>query len=252
MDDDLLASQTRAVLGAYARGMGVEATAFEGGLLTIAERPGNAPWPYLAFAVSSPGGTVLSLDPRLLDFAARAQPRQPFVAAKAEFIRQLAATAERLGPRVTVDGPNICWALGQAPERPNLPAGLQYEERDAAWMNAQLAGGRFPNGAGSGAVNARAFRNRYAVVITDRAGEPVAVGGVFDSFGLAEVGVDVVPERQGEGLGAAVVAAAVRRILERGETPLYGCAADNIRSQRTARAAGFVPVFSDTVIDAVQ
>ena len=43
----------------------------------------------------------------------------------------------------------------------------------------------------------------------------------------------------------AVVAAAVRSILERSQTPLYGCAADNIRSQRTALSVGFLPILTE-------
>jgi hypothetical protein len=40
----------------------------------------------------------------------------------------------------------------------------------------------------------------------------------------------------------------VREILSRAETPFYGCAATNIRSQRTALASGFMPVYSDGAV----
>ncbi|MFN0096742.1 MAG: hypothetical protein ACKVVT_18445 [Dehalococcoidia bacterium] len=241
--------QAEAVTAAYAQGLGLEPSVFRHGQLTIASRPAHAPWPYWAMAVSLPGGTVLSLDASLVEVARRAAPRRPFRAAQAEFLRTLAAAVERTGPRVVIDGPNISWSLSRVPEAPALPPDLALVVRDAAWMNAEQASGRFPNGVGEPGRNAREFRNRYAAVVVDAAGEPVAVGGLFSTFGLAEVGVDVVPERQGEGLGVGVVVAAVRLALERGETPLYGCAVTNIRSQRTAAAAGFVPLFTDATIE---
>ena len=116
-------------------------------------------------------------------------------------------------------------------------------------MNAILDSGAFPNGVGESGVNARDVRNRYAIAVEDREGAAVAVSGAFDTLGLTEIGIDVVPERQGEGVGIAAVAALTLEILTRGETPLYGCAADNIRSQRTAHGAGYVPIFADAVID---
>lgn len=249
MPNALLAAQSRAVLSAYARGMGLDAEVFENGELTIAERPGHAPWPYLAMAISCPGGTALSVAPELLDFANANHPEVPYQAAQIAYLHRLGREAESRGLRVNLDGPNICWALGTAAEVPALPADLHFTLRDADWMNSFLESGEFPNGIGETGVNARDVRNRYAVAVEDANGTPVAVAGAFDSFGLMEVGIDVSADRQGEGLGIAAVAALVREILARGETPLYGCAATNIRSQRTARSAGFVPVFSDATID---
>jgi GNAT superfamily N-acetyltransferase len=248
---DLLADQSRSVLAAYAQGMGVPSEAFEARELLIAERPLLAPWPYLALVVACPpGGTVLSVAPDLLDFARATQPGRPNHAARPEFLRGLAAEAERMGTPARLDGPSISWALGRVVEPPVLPPGLHFEVKDHAWMTTLFAEGRFPNGIGEIGPNARDVRNRYAVAVVDEHGEPVAIAGAFHTFGLTEIGIDVVEGWQGHGLGLAAVAALTREILARGETPLYGCAADNIRSQRTARSAGFVPLFADAVIDA--
>ncbi len=249
MANDFLAAQSRTVLGAYARGMGVPESAFRSGELLIAERPADAPWPYLAFVIACPpGGTVLSVAPELLEFAASNLPGRPNHVVRPEFLRELAAAAEQAGRRVSLAGPSICWALGRQPEPPSLPTELRFALKDAVWMNALLAAGAFPNGIGVSGANARDVRNRYALAVEDGEGTPLAVAGAFDTFGLTEIGIDVATGRQGEGLGIAAVAALTREILSRGETPLYGCAADNIRSQRTAHAAGFVPLFADATI----
>ena len=249
MANAFLAAQSASVLGAYAAGMGVPPEAFGSGEFTLVERPGHAPWPYLAFVVRCPGGTVLSVAPDLFEFARSNLPVRPHHAARANFLRALAAEAERTRLGVYVHGPSVCWALGRHPTPRSLPAGLRFVHKDAAWMNALLDSGAFPNGAGGTGVNARDIRNRYAIAVEDREGAVVAVAGAFDTLGLTEIGIDVVPERQGEGLGVAAVAALTIEMLARGETPLYGCAADNIRSQRTAHAAGFVPLFADATID---
>ncbi|MFN0145004.1 MAG: GNAT family N-acetyltransferase [Dehalococcoidia bacterium] len=249
MANDFLAAQSRAVLAAYAGGMGVPESAFESGELLIAERPAPAPWPYLALAVSCPGGTVLSVAPDLVTAAEDLRPARPNQAVRPEFLRRMTVVAEQSGRRTHLDGPNISWALGRTPDAPALPADLRFELKDAAWMNELLGPGEFPNGVGEPGPMSREVRNRYAVAILDAADQPVAIAGAFYTFGLTEVGIDVVPGRQGEGLGVAAVVAVTREILARGETPLYGCATDNIRSQRTAWAAGFVPLFADAVID---
>ena len=93
----------------------------------------------------------------------------------------------------------------------------------------------------------RRFRNQYAFAALDSTGEPAAVAGVYDTQGLTEIGVDVRPEHQGRGLARLVVSAAARSILDAGGAAYYGCAVTNIRSQRTALAAGFVPVCWDAI-----
>jgi RimJ/RimL family protein N-acetyltransferase len=85
-------------------------------------------------------------------------------------------------------------------------------------------------------------------VLFDATGAPVAVAGAFQTFGLLEIGVDVVPAFQGRGLAPLVVRAATAAILARGAEPFYACAATNIRSHRTALAAGFLPVCSDATV----
>src|SRR5690606_19112534 len=123
-----------------------------------------------------------------------------------------------------------------------LPGGYAIEERDAAWMAAQQPANRFENSVGEPGDEDRTTRNRFARVLVAPDGEIAAVAGVFDSFGLLEIGIDVLPEHRGHGLAPIAVKAAVTAILDLGGTPYYVCAATNTRSQRTAMASGFVPV----------
>jgi predicted GNAT family acetyltransferase len=95
----------------------------------------------------------------------------------------------------------------------------------------------------------RLDRNLYGVAIVE-AGSPVAIAGVFDTNGLAEIGVDVLRSHRGHGLGALVVELAASEIVARGDTAVYFCDAANIVSQRTALAAGFLPVSAIVVIAA--
>ncbi|MEP7215308.1 MAG: hypothetical protein ABI782_03595 [Anaerolineaceae bacterium] len=52
---------------------------------------------------------------------------------------------------------------------------------------------RWENGLGETGRDGRELRNKYGVVIADRNGEPVAIAGVFDTFGMSEIGVDNGP-----------------------------------------------------------
>ena len=238
--------QSAAVFAAYARGMSVSPDVFRGGGLTIAPRPADSPWPFVAFVVTAPGGTLACFAPEALAWARANQPASPAAAAEPAFLIEVLAAS---GARAAISAPELSWSLAHAPGPGDPPAGVQLESRDPAWMLAEMDAGRFPNGVGTAGANARETRNRYAVVLLDSRDEPVAVAGVHDTFGLSEIGVDVVPGRQSEGLGTAVVNAAVREILARGDIPFYSCSATNIRSQRTARACGFVPAFYNAALD---
>ena len=56
---------------------------------------------------------------------------------------------------------------------------------------------------------------------------------------LRQIGIDVVEDCRGSGIGGALTATAARLILEDGRVPWYGVAPSNIASVRTALAAGF-------------
>jgi GNAT superfamily N-acetyltransferase len=77
-------------------------------------------------------------------------------------------------------------------------------------------------------------------VVARRDAQVVGIAGVgADSDQLWQVGIDVVPQWQGIGLGKALVSRATAAILERGKTPYYVHHVSNVRSGNTARAVGF-------------
>jgi len=248
MDDAFFRQQLGAARQAYARGLGVPVEAFSTETLTIVDRPDPAAWPYLAMIATFGTGTVMSIEPEYRAFAEANRPEKHFVAAHSGFTRLLVQEAARRDRKVTNTGPALCFVLGAPPPEPEIPAGLELRAVDAAWMRERQPMGEFENGVGKGEQDGRAFRNQYAVALFDERNEPVAVGGVFLTFGLQEIGVDVVRTHRGQGLGRVVVLAATRMALEHGGTPIYGCSVTNIRSNRTALSCGYVPAWSDTSV----
>jgi hypothetical protein len=241
----LFEGQIAAVLGAYARGLLVADTAFSNGGLTIVERDPGYVWQYTALAVTTPGGTVVSVAPGMREYAESVRPGQHYAGTSPAFLQRLALEAAKNRGATNLGAPGLGFALKNMPAAPSLPDGLAFELKDQAWMAAEQHNLRFENGVGRPQAEMRAERNRYGVAIVDTAGQPVAVAGVFDTFGLSEIGVDVLRARRGERLGAAVVAAATRAVLDRGETPFYACDAANVRSARTGLSVGYVPVFQE-------
>ncbi|HEX6032156.1 MAG TPA: GNAT family N-acetyltransferase [Tepidiformaceae bacterium] len=246
----LFETNAAALRMAVASFLGCEAAAFEGERLTIVDRAEPAVWPYVALAATFGVGTVLSVDPELRAFADTLQPERHYDAVRPAVLTRIAEEARRLGRQASVAAPGIGWALASIPDAPDAPRGLELMPVDADWMAREMEERRFENGIGLPGEGGRSFRNRYGLALFDPAGEPVAVAGVFFTYAdpVREIGVDVVREHRGQGLGRVVVAAAIREILERGEVPFYSCAATNIRSQRTALSAGFLPAFSDASV----
>ena len=62
-----------------------------------------------------------------------------------------------------------------------------------------------------------------------------------DSDTLWQIGIDVLSEHGGRGLGTALTYQAVTAVLDHGGVPYYGTTVDNIASQRLAQAVGFYP-----------
>ena len=146
--------------------------------------------------------------------------------------------------------PSLCFTIGDDPPEVLVPARFAIERADAAWMNAEQHNKRFENGVGEPGRGGRDFRNRFALVLRDAAGEPAAVAGAFETHGMLEIGVDVVRAHRGLGLGRLVVSALAREIIREGAVPLYGCGATNIRSHRTAESCGFRAICSDVFVSA--
>ena len=139
-------------------------------------------------------------------------------------------SSDRLRPVATPDGVSIALLLegriGAIPDRAYFPHALPATERPGRPTVAA----------------ATALARGYVV--------GVAAAGA-DSDDLWQIGVDVLPEAQGSGVGRAVVAALARWILDQGRVPYYAAATGNIRSQALATSVGFRPAWTEMYATAV-
>ena len=242
----VLEEQREALKRCLAKGIGCSPDDFAGERLTIVDRPADNPW-YTALALTFGVGTVVSVEPALRDFVEANAPEKHHHALIV-LMQKIAADCSSPGRGLEFYPPGVCFALNEYPAETAVPALFSLEVRDTEWMSAEMDRSRWENGLGLRGRNAREFRNQFAAVLFDGDGEPAAIAGAFLTYGAFEIGVDVARAHRGKGLAPVVVKAVAREILQRGETPHYGCAATNIRSQRTALASGFLPAYSDAAV----
>jgi hypothetical protein len=249
MAGDLFSRYSRAAREAVASGLRCDAGAFDSEELVFVDRPESSPW-YTATAVTFGTGTVVSIDPAYRELAEANRPEKHYRAMSTGFLGAIAAEGERRGAKLMWWPPSLCFTVAEEPPELAPPAGFEIREHDAEWMNAEMANGRFENGVGASGKDGREFRNRFALALHDASGEPAAVAGAFETWGMMEIGVDVVRAHRGLGLGRLVVSAMAREIMRRGEVPFYGCGATNIRSHRTAESCGLRIVLADAFVSA--
>lgn len=100
-------------------------------------------------------------------------------------------------------------------------------------------------------------RFQEAIVFEDKAPDMIALtasrdgeiramtGANADADGMWQMGINVMPGNEGQGIGRAMVTLLKEEILRRGVLPYYGTAMSHIVSQRIAVRAGFVPAFAE-------
>lgn len=249
MSADRFRKYSQAARDAVAKGMNVSPVAFDSERLTFVDRSNSTPW-YTAYAVTFGTGTVMSIDPAYRAFAEANAPEKHYRAMSATFLRAIADEARRRGQDFAFYAPSLCFTIGSDPPDLPLPSGWEFREHDAAWMNAEQQHHGFENGVGEPGRDGREFRNRFALVLYDEAGKPAAVAGAFDTFGMLEIGIDVVRQQRGRGLGRLAVSTLGREIMRRGGIPFYGCSPTNIRSHLTAESSGFRALLADATVSA--
>ena len=249
VDRPLLTQQTESIRAYFARALATDVSAYDRDELTILNRPDPPAWPYVALISRFGTGTIVSVHPEYRAFV-DLLPAEPHRAAtRPAYVTAIASEASRRGLPATAGSVAVLFALAAPPDEPAIPDGLTLRSVDRDWMAAEQRTGRFDNALGEPDETHRTERAHYARALIDTTtDEPVAVAGVFDTLGLHEIGVDVVPAHQGRGLAPIVVAAAARAILQDQRTPLYACSATNTRSQRTALTSGFLPIGADVSI----
>ena len=70
-------------------------------------------------------------------------------------------------------------------------------------------------------------------------------GATSDSDMMWQIGINVMPEAEGLGIGSMLVTIIKNEILKRGKLPFYGTSMSHIASQNVALKAGFLPAWSE-------
>lgn len=70
-------------------------------------------------------------------------------------------------------------------------------------------------------------------------------GASADSETLYQIGIDVLPEYCGKGIGTNLVALIKQELLKRGKIPFYGTSVSHIASRKIAIKAGFLPAWAE-------
>jgi GNAT superfamily N-acetyltransferase len=87
-------------------------------------------------------------------------------------------------------------------------------------------------------------RPDVAAVVARRGGDIIGIAGASaDCATLWQIGVNVVAEARGRGIGRAVVGRLTQAILEKGKVPYYSTAVSNIASSAVALRLGYWPVW---------
>ena len=102
-----------------------------------------------------------------------------------------------------------------------------------------------------------------AFIFADRPKDEIGVGAYRDGqvLGMAgatsdsdlmwQIGINVLPEAEGLGIGTMLVEIIKNEILNRGKLPFYGTSMSHIASQRVALSAGFVPAWAELYCEAI-
>lgn len=70
-------------------------------------------------------------------------------------------------------------------------------------------------------------------------------GATGDSETMWQIGINVLPEYRGKGIGTTLVALLKNEVLKRGKIPFYGTVESHFHSQNIAINAGFFPVWAE-------
>ena len=81
-----------------------------------------------------------------------------------------------------------------------------------------------------------------------RNGDIIGMAGASaDSPYLYQIGINVMAEYRGKGIGAVLVSLIKNRLIEMGKIPYYGTSISHIASQKTAVKAGFIPAWAELI-----
>jgi GNAT superfamily N-acetyltransferase len=98
---------------------------------------------------------------------------------------------------------------------------------------------------GEAFVFGRSIPNVLAVAALDGDKIMGMAGASADSETMWQIGIDVLPEYRGRGVGTSLVTLLKNEILRRGKVPFYGTVESHFHSQNIALNAGFFPVWAE-------
>lgn len=87
--------------------------------------------------------------------------------------------------------------------------------------------------------------NALAVAAIDGDNIMGMAGATTDSKNLWQIGVNVLPEYRGRGIGRSLTTLLKNEILRRGKIPFYGTVESHIHSQNIAISSGFFPAWAE-------
>jgi hypothetical protein len=238
-----------AVLAAVAAECGCPPEALTTPGVRFVERPDQRPSYPLArrypprvpsvLAVSFGAGTVVAASPTVLpDIAASLRDAARDDIFDATRLAAISGILQSRAMQMAGPFPKLLCGADTLRDR-SCPAGyrITLDHQPSESVLAQLDPARWPN-TGSRLPDP----NRPAMLLARAWHDDTLVGAATagaDSDLLWQIGIDVTPEAQGLGIGAALTATLARATLGAGRVPWYSVAASNLVSFRTALAAGF-------------
>ncbi|WP_187355154.1 GNAT family N-acetyltransferase [Paenibacillus tengchongensis] len=147
------------------------------------------------------------------------------------------------GDNQTLAGPELKYVCSLDSINPgNLPEGIEIRLYDRSLIPGLYEYGEFRNALSySSAGNRPDMLAAVAVCGGTLAG---IAGASADSDAMWQVGVDVVPEQQGGGIGRALVGLLTQALLKEGILPYYTVSTSNLRSRQLAVSAGYWPAWT--------
>lgn len=192
--------------------------------LTVVQRPPGSRERHLALMTTCGLGSVVSVrDPRLASWAREQQLETHFRVFLPSFLERMAAHARELG-HAEAKSHSASQGTVLAEDLPPvaLPPGYSFRVLEIEEQAELRAGRKFDNALGEPDEHRRIAATRTAIAVARPGGAVAAVAGAWDQYpGVDEIGVDVLREERGKGLGRAVTIEAVRWIRAEGRWPIY-------------------------------
>lgn len=127
-----------------------------------------------------------------------------------------------------------------------VPKAVMLKGFTVRWFDAESVLALYPNARFPNAVGASPNLDRPDVIAAAACdGDEIAAlaGASADTADFWQVGIDVLPEYRGRGLGKMLVRALCAAIEARGKMPFYGTSLSNLHSQNIALESGFYPAW---------